>query len=102
MALVWQAVETTPLSYTVFVQLVDESGRVIAQSDSVPADETRPTTGWRPGEYIEDSHLLKFNENAAPGSATLIAGLYDPATGQRVRLADGTDAVMLMRGVVVR
>lgn len=101
-ALVWQAVETTPLSYTVFVQLVDESGRVIAQSDSVPADETRPTTGWRPGEYIEDSHLLKFNENAAPGSATLIAGLYDPATGQRVRLADGTDAVMLMRGVVVR
>lgn len=101
-ALVWQAVETPPLGYTVFVQLVDESGRVIAQSDAVPAEATRPTTGWRPGEYIEDSHLLKFNENAAPSSATLIAGLYDPVTGQRVRLADGTDAAVLMRGVVVR
>jgi 4-amino-4-deoxy-L-arabinose transferase-like glycosyltransferase len=100
--LVWQAAEATALSYTVFVQLVDENGQVIAQSDAVPAGGTRPTTGWRPGEYIEDAHLLRFNENAAPGSATLIAGLYDPVSGQRVRRADGSDAVVLLPGVVVR
>ncbi|MCB9450701.1 MAG: glycosyltransferase family 39 protein [Anaerolineaceae bacterium] len=100
--LVWRAEQAAPISYTVFVQLINENGQVVAQSDAAPAGDSRPTTGWRPGEYIEDTHWLRFNENATPGSATLIAGLYDPTTGARVRLADGTDAAVLLRGVKVR
>jgi hypothetical protein len=94
--LVWQAGETTPTtSYTVFVQLLDATGRVIAQSDRVPAEGMRPTTGWRAGEYIVDRHTLMLNADAAPGVATLIAGLYDAATGTRVPLAGGVDAAVL-------
>ncbi|MBZ0278397.1 MAG: hypothetical protein K8I60_19780, partial [Anaerolineae bacterium] len=100
--LLWQAAQPSPVSYTVFIQLIGADGQVIAQSDAVPAGWGRPTTGWRPGEYIEDAHQLHFNENAAPGSATLIAGMYDPVSGQRVRLADGTDAIVLAQGIVVR
>jgi hypothetical protein len=94
--LVWRdAPEPIDVSYTVFVQLIDGQGQAIAQSDSLPSGGTRPTTGWRTGEYFTDTHTLTYNSLAAPGITTLIAGLYDASTNQRVRLADGSDFVEL-------
>lgn len=101
-ALVWRAGQAAERSYTVFVQLVDADGRVIAQSDSLPVDGSRPTTGWRPGEYLLDAHRLKFHADAAPGPAALIAGLYDAASGQRIEIQPGLDAVTLATGIQVR
>ncbi|MCC6805365.1 MAG: glycosyltransferase family 39 protein [Anaerolineae bacterium] len=99
--LVWRAGDDTPTTdYTVTVQLLDTAGRVIAQSDGAPGD--RPTTGWRAGEYIVDVRTLAFNETAVPGMASLIVALYDPATGARVPLADGSDAAVLASGIEVR
>ncbi len=101
--LVWQAADRLDdTRYTVFVQLLDAQGQLIAQSDAPPADGARPTSGWRSGEYIVDSHALTFNDRAHPGPASLIAGMYDPATGQRVRLADGSDAIRLPGTVTVK
>lgn len=100
--LVWRAGQTAERSYTVFVQLVGVDGRVIAQSDSLPAAGSRPTTGWRPGEYLLDAHRLKFHADAAPGPAALIAGLYDAASGQRIEIQPGQDAVTLAAGIQVR
>lgn len=94
-SLIWRGDGAAAASYTVFVQLLDADGRVIAQSDALPANGTRPSTGWRVGEFIADAHTLAWNELAAPGEATLIAGLYDAATGNRVRLADGSDFAVL-------
>ncbi len=99
--LVWRAGETTPaLSYTVTAQLIDAAGQVVAQSDALPGD--RPTTGWRAGEYVVDAHTLAFNGDAQPGEAKLIVALYDAVTGSRVRLADGTDALVLQTGLALR
>ena len=102
--LVW-LVGDTPIetSYTVFVQLLDASGQLIAQSDAIPAAGARPTTGWRAGEYIIDDHVLRFNDNATPGEATLIAGMYDARTGTRVPLdSTGRDYLTLPGTVTVR
>jgi hypothetical protein len=96
LTLVWRGGEIpSDVSYTVFAQILNADGRVIAQSDSLPASGARPTTGWREGEYIEDGHTLTYNELAAPGEATLIVGLYATSNNQRVRLADGSDYVVL-------
>ena len=101
LTLIWRAGDAAPpISYTVFAQLIDAQGQVIAQDDAIPGG--RPTTGWRAGEYISDEHVLTFNANATAGTATLIVGLYDAATNQRVTLADGSDAVVLARGLEVR
>lgn len=88
--LVWRAAEVAAGlpegGHTVFVQFLAADGHVIAQSDSPPAGGTRPMTGWRPGEVIVDTHVVRPHEGisiAALRSATLIAGLYDPLTGQR-------------------
>ncbi len=100
--LVWQAGDEPAAAYTVFVQLIDSEGRVIAQSDSMPAQGTRPMPGWRPGEYVIDRHRLAFNPVERGGSARLIAGLYDAATNTRIRLHDGRDALTLIDSVPLR
>jgi len=82
--LVWRAADSPGLGYSAFVHLQDEAGRVWAQSDSVPADWTRPTTGWVAGEYITDTHRLALPADLRPGRYHLFAGLYDPETARRV------------------
>lgn len=101
--LVWQADATAAISYTVFVQMLNADGQLIAQSDAVPAQGQRPTTGWRAGEYIVDEHLLYFNELAVPGEARLIVGMYDALTGQRLAVGpDGRDYLELPGVLTVR
>ena len=101
--LVWRAgSEPIAQSYTAFVQLVDQSGKLIAQSDATPAGGLHPTTSWRPGEYIVDTHTLTFRPEASPGPARLIAGFYNSQTGVRLRFDDGSDAVILNSKIDVR
>jgi 4-amino-4-deoxy-L-arabinose transferase-like glycosyltransferase len=103
--LVWRAGESAPeVSYTVFVQALGPDGRVLAQSDAIPAAGTRPTTGWRLGEIIVDVHALRPNAGIGelPETARLIAGLYDARSGERVRLPDGSDAALLADSVAIR
>jgi hypothetical protein len=92
--LVWRAETTPQASYHVFVHLLDSEGRLVAQSDAVPAAWDRPTTGWLAEEYIVDAHTLRVPEGAATGEYALVAGLYVPH-GERLRTSDGTDAILL-------
>ncbi|MDX1686953.1 MAG: glycosyltransferase family 39 protein [Candidatus Promineifilaceae bacterium] len=87
--LVWQSLLDMPTSYRVFVHLVDGTGGIVAQSDAEPAGWTRPTTGWAPGEYVVDEHVLTPPEEGVTGPFSLRVGLYDPATGERLATGDG-------------
>jgi len=98
--LVWRAEVETDVSYRVFVHLVGPDGELSAQSDGVPAEWARPTTGWLPGEYVEDEHHLIIPPDAPMGSYELMTGLYVPRSapgsgGERLTTPDGSDAVML-------
>lgn len=87
LVLVWRAEAETATGYHVFVHLVDEAGNILAQSDGVPADWSRPTTGWQPGEYVTDMHTLSLPAELPAGPLMLHVGLYDPATDQRLQTA---------------
>ncbi len=101
--LIWQGGDSaSATAYTVFVQLLDADSRVIAQSDNQPASGVRPTTGWRQDEIIRDLHTLQYNELAAEGTGRLITGLYDPSTGERVRLPDGSDFMTIASEVIIQ
>jgi hypothetical protein len=82
--LVWQPSTTPEESYSVFVHLQAADGRVVRQSDGVPAGWTRPTTGWLAGEFIIDPHQLALDEAVPAGEYELLVGLYAPRTEQRV------------------
>jgi hypothetical protein len=92
--LVWQSRQETDQSFKVFVHLLDAQGRSVAQSDAVPANWTRPTTGWQPGEFVADAHALLLAP-APPGEYRLVVGMYAADTGQRLRLEDGGDMIEL-------
>jgi 4-amino-4-deoxy-L-arabinose transferase-like glycosyltransferase len=86
----WLCAAPVGRDYTVFVHELDAAGVLVAQQDSPPAGGRYPTSLWDPGERIEDRYAL-----SVPAGARLEVGLYDPATGQRLRLASGADHLEL-------
>jgi hypothetical protein len=102
--LYWQAQHELSVSWKVFVQWIS-AGQTLAQDDAVPGGWQRPTTGWMAGEVVPDVHILAIPASPAPGEYTLIAGMYDEATLQRLPLFDASgaaigDHVVLERRVV--
>lgn len=79
--------------YRVFVHLLGPDGAILAQHDGDPAGGALPTTAWLPGETILDPHPLHLPAALPPGPYRLIAGLYDPDTGQRLPLVEAGGAV---------
>jgi hypothetical protein len=80
----WRAEREMTRSYTVFVHLLDASGRVRAQQDSVPGSGALPTTGWAPGEYLDDHYEIPLPVDLPAGEYTIEVGAYDAATGVRL------------------
>ena len=87
--LTWQSV-TAVQDRKVFVHIYNSSGRVAAQDDGVPAQGFVPTSWWRPGDVITDTHIVPL-ANLPPGTYRVTAGMYDAITGTRIeaRSADG-------------
>jgi hypothetical protein len=88
--LYWRARAIVSGDYKVFVHLVGEGERIWGQHDCVPAGWQRPTTGWEAGEVIVDEHSLPIRPETPVGRYTIFVGMYDPATMQRLPLADET------------
>jgi hypothetical protein len=102
--LIWEAVEPPGQGYTVFVHLTRSDGSVISQHDGLPANGTRPTDTWTPGDQISDNHQFLIPPDTPPGEYWLRVGMYDdsgrlPVTdpGQ----ASVADNVILLRSIVV-
>jgi hypothetical protein len=90
--LVWRAEQETHISYHVFLHLLGSDGTLVAQSDGIPAEWNRPTTGWLPGEYIADVRVLTVPPGIPAGDYAISVGLYNP-NGERLTTSEGTDAL---------
>lgn len=80
----WFAADKLDVDLTVFLHLRDEAGQIVAQSDGPPLDGWYPTSWWPAGEWIQDTHTFPLSAAVPPGAYHLVAGLYDPATGDRL------------------
>jgi 4-amino-4-deoxy-L-arabinose transferase-like glycosyltransferase len=88
----WSALGEMSEDYAVFVHLLDGEGQVVAQHDGQPGGGFLPTSSWNLGERVEDRHGLLIPQDTAPGEYLLVAGLYLPTTGERLRVLDGGGA----------
>ncbi len=95
--LFWGASGPSLRAYTVFAQLLDAGGAIVAQADGWPAGGLWPTTCWAAGETVADARRLALPEALPPGAYRLVVGLYDAATGARLATAGGAGAVELVR-----
>jgi hypothetical protein len=93
--LVWRVDDYVGAGYKVFVHLMSDDGRLLAQADAVPADWQRPTQGWAPGEYVTDAHLLHLQTADLSQVRQLVLGLYSKMDGHRLTTARGDDHVVI-------
>lgn len=87
--LYWEAIDYIQTPYSVYIHLLDESGGIIAQLDSAPQGGDFPTQEWMPGDIIADPYSIVIPADTQPGEYTMIVGMYDPATGERLPVTDG-------------
>ncbi|MBP6016474.1 MAG: glycosyltransferase family 39 protein [Candidatus Promineofilum sp.] len=83
-ALRWFAAAAVPVDYTIFLHLRDAAGQLVAQADGPPLADWYPTSGWSPGEWVVDDHSFTLPSTLSPGVYQLVAGLYDPLSGERM------------------
>lgn len=95
LTLFWQAGGAATRPYTVFTQLLDASGALVAQQDNWPVNGQWPPTCWRAGDAIVDPYRLALPADLPPGDYRLVAGLYDAQSGARLLTQNGADYVPL-------
>jgi hypothetical protein len=76
------------------------------QVDSKPSNGSNPTWAWIPGEVVLDKVVLTLPDSVPPGQYSLLVGLYDPATAERlpVRNRDGaaqSDGIVTLTELLV-
>jgi hypothetical protein len=62
------------------------------QDDQFPQDERISSESW--SEVFRDVYMLPLN-SIPGGEYSLLVGLYDPLTGERVLLEDGSDHLVI-------
>jgi hypothetical protein len=88
LTLAWRAERRMGIDYKVFVHVYDPATGIPAvQDDAMPLHWTYPTTYWDPGEVVPDPIRLSLS-GAPPGTYALAVGVYDPATMDRLPVAD--------------
>jgi 4-amino-4-deoxy-L-arabinose transferase-like glycosyltransferase len=92
--LFWQALAPMDQDYMVFVHLVGKQGKIWTQRDSQPVSGFYPTYQWEPGEFVRDPYDLAIPEEIPAGEYTLIVGIYQPETGQRLTVLGGDGQVL--------
>ncbi len=81
--LTWQPVIDITRDYKTFVHVVDSSGAVIAQSDSLPRNGRFPTRFWTAGAAVPDVLAVSLAD-VPPGTYEVWLGMYDNETLQRL------------------
>jgi len=88
LTLFWEARQPVSKRYIVFAHLVDATGKIWGQKESLPGGGTRPTDSWQPGVLIVDNYAIPVDAGAPTGSYQLEVGMYDAASGQRLLVLD--------------
>lgn len=94
LTLYWSTAKPIAESYIVFAHVAH--GETHTQHDGIPANGTRPTWTWRPGEIIEDRHMIEIPSWLPPGEYELQLGFYrfTPEGLPRLPVVDERDNVV--------
>jgi hypothetical protein len=89
----WQADAAPQEDFTVFVHVLNDSGEIAAQQDTMPGDGELRTSQWAVGPLIDDLHVVPLPLNLPAGEYQVAIGLYNWQTGERlpVQLPSGEE-----------
>lgn len=84
LTLYWRADRDVHEDLTVFAQLLDADGNLVAQHDELTDNGFNPTMLWSPGKIVADRRSLALPSDVSPGLYRLVAGLYRFETLERL------------------
>jgi len=90
----WEANQPLAERYKVFVHIVGDeynpatNNAIWGQQDQEPNGGETPTTGWYPGDLVQDEYLVPISEDAPPGMYKIQVGMYQPLGGGRLPTFD--------------
>jgi hypothetical protein len=92
----WRSAAPMSQAYKVFVHVLDPPGEhVVAQRDAEPQDGKAPTPGWVVGEVVDDEYLITLPSGVPGGEYPIEVGVYDARSGERLKLANGDNRLIL-------
>jgi hypothetical protein len=91
----WQALRPMDEDYTVFVHAIDGEGTIWGQRDVEPKAGEHPTSEWEQGEVVWDRYELRIDVDGPREGYRLEVGLYRPDTGQRLKVGENDDKVII-------
>lgn len=74
--LLWRALGSPMLDYSVSAFLLDSTGQLVAQHDGVPLDGNAPTSAWRAGDLKLDSRRIALPPDLPSGEYALGVKVY--------------------------
>jgi hypothetical protein len=106
LTLYWKCLAATTQDYTVFVHLLDPSGKLRFQQDNAPRGGSYPTSIWSPGEIIPDPYTLTIPTEPSNGNYKVEVGMYQWPSLQRLpiggaALSASADHLVLQVDLVV-
>lgn len=90
----WQVTAETSDDWSVFVHLLDSYGEIVSQADGPPMGDAYPSSYWQAEEWLSDQRLLPIPANASGETLTVVTGFYDPKSGRRMAILDGSGAAV--------
>ena len=98
---VWRPLTQPKTDYNIFLQLLNAEGQLVAQHDNPPNGGYTPSSTWQKDQIIISRHALKLPTQLSTGNYQLIAGLYNPATGQRLSIGSDADDFISLGNITV-
>jgi hypothetical protein len=89
----WSTDKQIHRPYTIFVHLLDEESKLVAQQDGQPLGGEWLTTCWRLQENFSETYEIVTPLDAKPGNYQVLVGFYWLPTGERLALIFPADQV---------
>lgn len=85
LALQYEPLKKLTRDYTFSLQLMDQSGRKVAQgNDHIPGEREFPSSRWHVGQVVQDTFEIVLDSNLPPGEYKLMLHAYDPTDGAEI------------------
>ena len=89
LTLYWEVLGLLEEDYTVFVQLLDADGQVVAQKDNYPQNGTYPTSIWTEQDpIVADEYEIDLPGEIGRSPHRIIVGMYRLEDGSRLPIRD--------------
>jgi len=92
LTLTWRALASPRESYTIFIHLIDGTGRPVTGHDYTPLGGACPTflwfPKWLPGQTFADPYRLVIPDSLSPGDYWLEVGMYGMISLRRLPVVD--------------